>query len=94
MDNMLTINLQLFALHREFKCNILFYTHHIKMVLLRERITKGFSPQFWEESISCASFIVNHIPTNTLKDNSLEESWIEIKLDVSHFHVFGSEAWT
>jgi hypothetical protein len=55
--------------------------------------SKGLSPYFWAETINCANYIVNHTPKETLKDTSLEETWSRIKLDVSHFYVFGSEAW-
>jgi hypothetical protein len=37
---------------------------------------------------------VNHTPTNDLKNITLEETWTNIKPDVSHFCVFGSIAWT
>jgi hypothetical protein len=67
---MLTTNLQLTTLHKAFRCNILFHTHHNKMVLLRERIdikemancmiqSKGLSPHFWAKAINCANYIVN-----------------------------------
>jgi hypothetical protein len=36
---------------------------------------------------------VNCTPTNVLKNITPKEPWSSIKLDVSHFHVFGSEAW-
>ena len=38
--NILRTNLQLIALHREFKYNIVFHAHHTKMVLLREIVTQ------------------------------------------------------
>jgi hypothetical protein len=37
--------------------------------------------------------MVNHIPTKDIKNITLEEEWTKIKLDVSHFCVFGSVAW-
>ena len=33
------------------------------------------------------------MPTKFLQGITLKEAWSKIKLDVSHFHVFGSEAW-
>ena len=42
--------------------------------------SKGLSLEFWIEAINCANYIVNRTPT-------------KIKLDVSHFRVFGCEAW-
>ena len=45
------------------------------------------------EAIKCGNYIVNHTPTKVLNNITPEEAWSSIKLDVSHFHVFGSEAW-
>ena len=53
---------------------------------------KGLSLQFWVEAINCANYIVNRTPTKYLQGITLEEAWSKIKLDVSHFHMFGSEA--
>lgn len=36
--------------------------------------------------------IVNRTPIKDLKNITLEEAWSNIKLDISHFRVFGSEA--
>ena len=55
--------------------------------------SKGLSLNFWEEAINCANYIVNHTPTNVLRNINPEEVWISIRPNVSHFHVFGSEAW-
>ena len=55
--------------------------------------SKGLSLNFLEEVINCANYIVNHTPTKVLKNITPKEAWSSIKLDVSHFHVFGSEAW-
>ena len=55
--------------------------------------SKGLSLCFWEEAINCANYIVNRTPTKVLKNITLEEAWSSIKPDVSHFRVFGSEAW-
>eukprot|EP00253_Pinus_taeda_P029052 PITA_29052 len=45
------------------------------------------------EAINCANYIVNRTLTKVLKNITLEEAWSSIKPEVSHFHVFGSEAW-
>jgi hypothetical protein len=45
------------------------------------------------KSHQLCNYIVNHTPTKALKNITLEEAWTKIKPDVSHFHVFGSEAW-
>jgi hypothetical protein len=38
-------------------------------------------------------YIVKGTPTKDLRKTTLEEAWTKIKPDVSHFRVFGSEAW-
>jgi hypothetical protein len=55
--------------------------------------SKGLSLKCWAEAIKCANYIVNHTPTKALKNITLKETWNKIKLDVSHFCVFGSVAW-
>jgi hypothetical protein len=54
---------------------------------------KGLSVNYWAKAINCANYIVNHTPTKDLKIITPEEAWNKIKLDVSHFRVFGSVAW-
>jgi hypothetical protein len=55
--------------------------------------SKGLSLCFWAEAINCANYIVNCSPTKALTNITPEEAWSSIKPDVSHFCVFGSEAW-
>jgi IS30 family transposase len=55
--------------------------------------SKGLSLKYWVEAINYANYIVNHTPTKALKNITPKEAWTKIKLDVSHFHVFGSIAW-
>ena len=55
--------------------------------------SKGLSLQYWGEAINCANYIVNRTPTKVLQGITPEEAWIKIKPDVSHFRVFGCEAW-
>ena len=54
---------------------------------------KGSKSSIWDEAINCENYIVNHTPTKVLQGITLEEAWSKIKPDVSHFRVFGSEAW-
>jgi hypothetical protein len=54
---------------------------------------KGLSLNYWEETINYENYIVNHTPTTSLKNITLEEDWTKIKTDVSHFCVFGSITW-
>eukprot|EP00253_Pinus_taeda_P027041 PITA_27041 len=55
--------------------------------------SKGLSLSFWAEAINCANYIINRTPTKVLKNITPEEAWSSIKPDVSHFRIFGSEAW-
>jgi hypothetical protein len=48
---------------------------------------------YWAETINCANYIINHTPTKSLKNIIPEEEWTKINPNVSHFYVFGSEAW-
>jgi hypothetical protein len=47
---------------------------------------KGLSIKYWEETIDCANYIVNHTPTKALQSITPEEAWNKIKPDVRHFH--------
>jgi hypothetical protein len=55
--------------------------------------SKGLSLKYWAKTINCANYIVKRTPTKALKNITPEEAWTKIKLDVSHFCVFGSIAW-
>ena len=55
--------------------------------------SKGLSLQYQDEAINCTNYILNRTPTKVLQGITPEEAWSEIKPDVSHFRVFGSEAW-
>ena len=54
---------------------------------------KGLSLQYWAKAINCENYIVNRTPTKFLQDITPKEAWSKIKPDVSHFRVFGCEAW-
>jgi len=60
---------------------------------LKEMANCILSINFWVEAITCANYMVNHTPTKVLKNNTPKEALSSVKLDVSHFCVFGSEAW-
>ena len=53
----------------------------------------GLSLQYWAMAINCANYIVNHTPTKVLQCITPEEACSKIKPHVSHFRVFGCEAW-
>jgi hypothetical protein len=55
--------------------------------------SKGLSLKYWAEAINYENYIVNHTPTKDLKNITPKEAWTKIKLDVSHFRVFGNIAW-
>eukprot|EP00253_Pinus_taeda_P021565 PITA_21565 len=55
--------------------------------------SKGLSLNFWAKAINCENYIINRTHTKFLKNITPKEAWSSIKLDVSHFRVFGSEAW-
>ena len=51
------------------------------------------SLQYWVEAINCTNYIVNHTLTKFLQGITPEEAWSKTKPDLSHFRVFGCEAW-
>jgi hypothetical protein len=53
----------------------------------------GLSLKYWEKAINCANYILNCTPTKALKNITPEEAWTKLKLDISHFRVFGNVAW-
>ena len=55
--------------------------------------SKRLSLNFWAEVVTCENYIVDHTPTKVLKNITPKEAWSSINPYVSHFHVFGSEAW-
>jgi hypothetical protein len=55
--------------------------------------SKGLNLNYWVEAINCENYILNHTLTKALKSITPEEACTKIKLDVSHFCVFGSIAW-
>jgi alpha-glucuronidase len=55
--------------------------------------SEGLSLYYWVEAINRANYIVNHTLMKDFKNITSEEAWTKIKLDVSHFHVFGSITW-
>ena len=55
--------------------------------------SKGLSFQYWAKAINCANYIFNRTPTKFLQGITPEEAWSKIKPNISHFCVFGCEAW-
>ena len=55
--------------------------------------SKGLHKKNWVEAVSCANFILNHVPTKVVKHATPEEKWNGWKPDISNFKVFGCECW-
>ena len=50
---------------------------------------KNLSNEFWAEAIACVVYILNRIPTTSMKDRIPQEAWSGMKHYVSHFRIFG-----
>ena len=55
--------------------------------------SKGLHKKIWAEAISCATFILNRIPTKVVKHVTPKEKWNGWKPNISNFKVFGCECW-
>ena len=54
---------------------------------------KNFPPKFWAEALNYASYIQNRVPHKQLYGMTLFESWSGHNPNVTHFKIFGSQAW-
>ena len=101
---MLTKNLSTFALSMVQLKDTVPYTPQKNGVAERKNRTlkemancmlqsKGLSLNFWAKEINYENYIVNLPPTKVSKNITPEEAWSSIKPDVTHFRVFGSDAW-
>ena len=54
---------------------------------------KDLSPKLWVEGINCAAYVQNRDPHKSLEGKTPFEAWSGHKPNVSHFMVFGSNAW-
>jgi hypothetical protein len=45
------------------------------------------------QSINCETYIQNKSPHRFVKDKTPCEAWSGLKLEVTHFRIFGSRAW-
>jgi hypothetical protein len=54
---------------------------------------RNMDPKFWAEAINTATYIVNRTPTIAVKHKTPEEAWSRRKPTVSHFKVFGCDAY-
>ena len=54
----------------------------------------GDLPSFlWGEAINNAIYILNRCPTKAIEGKTLYEAWIGKKPNISHFRVFGCDAY-
>jgi transposase InsO family protein len=54
---------------------------------------KSLPQRLWAEALNCAIFIQNRSPHISVKDKTPYEAWSGLKLEVTHFHIFGWHAW-
>jgi hypothetical protein len=54
---------------------------------------KSLPQRLWAEALNCATYIQNKSPHRSFKDKTPYEAWSGLKLEVTHFHIFGSCAW-
>ena len=49
--------------------------------------------KLWAEALNCANYIQHRSPHRFVKDQTLFEAWSDNKPEVTHFCIFGSQAW-
>jgi hypothetical protein len=54
---------------------------------------KSLPQRLWVEALNCATYIQNKSPHRSFKDKTPFEAWSGLKLEVTHFRIFGSRAW-
>jgi transposase InsO family protein len=54
---------------------------------------KSLRQRLWLEALNCATYIQNRSPHRSVKDKTPYKAWSSLKLEVAHFHIFGSRAW-
>jgi hypothetical protein len=55
--------------------------------------SKSLAPKIWDEAINHAAYIQNQFRHKSLKGTTPFECWTGKKSKVSHFRIFGSQAW-
>ena len=48
---------------------------------------------WWGEALATATYLINVLPTAALKDTTPFQEWKEVKPDLAHLKIFGSECW-
>ena len=59
--------------------------------MLRE---KKLTNNYWAEAVSTTVYVLNRSPTSSLQDKIPQEEWDGNKVNVSHFRIFGSVAFS
>jgi hypothetical protein len=54
---------------------------------------KSLPQRLWVEALNCETYIQNISPHRSVKDKTPFEAWSGLKLEVTHFRIFGSRAW-
>ena len=55
---------------------------------------KSLPHRLWVEELNCEIYIQNISPHRSFKDKTPYEAWSDLEPKVTHFHIFGSRAWT
>jgi hypothetical protein len=54
---------------------------------------KSLPQRLWAKELKCATYIQNRSPHRSVKEKTPYEAWSGLKLEVTHFRIFGSHAW-
>jgi hypothetical protein len=54
---------------------------------------KSLPERLWVEALNCETYIQNRSPHICIKDKIPYEAWRGLKMEVTHFCIFGSRAW-
>jgi hypothetical protein len=54
---------------------------------------KSLPQRLWDEELNFLTYIQNRSPHRSVKDKTPYEAWSSLKLEVTHFRIFGSRAW-
>jgi hypothetical protein len=55
---------------------------------------KSLQQRLWVKALTCATYIQNRSPHRYVKDKTPYKAWSVLKPEVTHFHIFGSRAWS
>jgi hypothetical protein len=102
-ESMPTMRYIIFFMRHGFSCLTWFPIPHNKTKFWKNRSLKemascmlhekSLSQRLWDEALNCATYIQKIYPHIFFKDKTLYKAWIGLKLEVTHFCIFGSHAW-